>query len=86
MSTLKIDLEEDLANLLQQVSQPLERAVKESVILELYRRGLLSGGRAGEILNISHAEFIQHASKVGIPFFALTGREWEDERAASEKL
>jgi len=31
-------------------------------------------------------DFIRHASRLGIPYFALTGDEWEAEMASLEAL
>ena len=86
MSTLKIDLEDDITELLRQLNQPLERAVKEFVVLELYRRGSLSGSRAAELLGMSRGDFSRHADDLGIPFFSMTAKDWDDESAASARL
>ncbi|MCL4821281.1 MAG: UPF0175 family protein [Vicinamibacteria bacterium] len=52
MSTVKIDVEEDLAALMEQTHQPLEKAAREVIVLELYRRGTLSSGKAAELLEM----------------------------------
>jgi predicted HTH domain antitoxin len=80
MNTVRFDLEEDLVALLHQLNQPVERSVRELVVLELYRRGMISSGKAGELLGMSRLQFIHHASHLGIPYFALTKDEWEAER------
>ncbi len=86
MSTVSIDLEEDLVALLRQSNQSVERAVRELIVLELYRRGTISSGKAALVLGMSRVEFIQYASRLGIPFFAMTGDEWQAERTQSERL
>lgn len=86
MSTVSIDLEEDLVALLRQSNQSVERAVRELIVLELYRRGTISSGKAALVLGMSRVEFIQYASRLGIPFFAMTGAEWQAERTQSERL
>ena len=84
MSTVRLDLEEDLVALLHQLNQPVQRAARELILLELYRRGAISSGKAAELLGMSRWEFIRHASHLGIPYFAMTEDEWEAERKRSE--
>lgn len=82
MSTVRLDLEEDLVALLYQLNQPVQQAARELIVLELYRRGAISSGKAAELLGMSRQEFILHASHLGIPYFAMTLDEWEAERKA----
>lgn len=86
MSTIRLDLKEDLASLLQSLNQPMEQAVVELIVLELYRRGALSSGKAAEMLDMTRFEFVRHASRLGIPFLDLSEQEWAAERARSEAL
>jgi predicted HTH domain antitoxin len=86
MNTISIDLEEDVVALLRQSNQPVERTVRELIALELYRRGAISSGKAAPLLGMSRVEFIQYASRIGIPFFAMAEDEWEEERSRSENL
>ena len=82
MSTLSIDLEDDVVALLRQSNQPVERAVRELIVLELYRRGAISSGKAASLLGISRIEFIHNASRLGIPYFTMTEDEWTNEHRA----
>jgi predicted HTH domain antitoxin len=82
VSTVKIDVDEDLAALLHQTNQPIEAAAREMIVLELYRRGSLSSGKAAEQLGMVRLEFIKYASKLGIPCIDMTSDEWEREKAA----
>jgi predicted HTH domain antitoxin len=86
MSTVSIDLEEDLVALLRQSNQPVERAARELIVIELYRRGTISSGKAAQLLGMSRLEFIQFASRLGIPYFTMAEDEWKTERAQSERL
>lgn len=86
MSTVRVDLEEDLVVLLRQLNQPIRRTVRELIVLELYRRGIISSGKAADLLEMSRWEFIHHASYLGIPYFAMTEDEWAAERDRSEAL
>jgi hypothetical protein len=48
MNTVKIDPEEGLATLLYQTNRPLrQKAAREMIVLERYRRGAISSGKAG---------------------------------------
>lgn len=82
MSTVTIDLDEGLANLLHQTNENVEIAASEMIVLELYRRGAISSGKAGELLGIPRLDFIRYASQLGIPNIDMTADEWEQEKAA----
>ena len=82
MSTVTIDLDEDLAVLLNQTNQTIEHAALEMIVLELYRRGAISSGKAGELLSVPRLEFIRYASQLGIPNIDMTADEWENEKTA----
>jgi predicted HTH domain antitoxin len=82
MSTVTIDLDEGLADLLYQTNQPIQLAASEMIALELYRRGAISSGKAGELLGMPRLAFIRHASQLGIPIIDMTAEEWEHEKAA----
>lgn len=84
MTTVKIDLEEGLAALLNQTDQTVQAAPQEMIVLELYRRGSISCGKAAELLGMPRLEFIRHASRLGIPHIDMTSEEWMAERAALE--
>lgn len=85
-TVVKLELEDDLLALLQKTNQPLEKAAREMIVLELYRRGVLSSGKAAEHLGMSRLAFIQHASDLGIAYFDMTKDEWEAEKAAAKSL
>ena len=86
MSSIQIEIDEALAALLHQTNQPVQSAAREMIVLELYRRGAIASGKAADLLAISRVAFIQHASKLGIPYLEMTEDEWATERAASESL
>jgi predicted HTH domain antitoxin len=81
MSTTRIELDDDLATLLHQTNQPVQDAAREMIVLELYRRGTISSGKAAELLGMPRLGFIQHASRLGIPHIDMTSDEWEAEKA-----
>lgn len=82
MSTVTIDLDEGLATLLHQANENVELAASEMIVLELYRRGAISSGKAGELLGMPRLDFIRYASQLGIPNIDMTANEWEQEKAA----
>ena len=82
MSTVTIDLDEGLASLQHQTNENVDLAASEMIVLELYRRGAISSGKAGELLAMPRLDFIRHASQLGIPGIDMTADEWEHEKAA----
>ncbi|MDQ3815831.1 MAG: UPF0175 family protein [Armatimonadota bacterium] len=86
MNTISLDLEDDVAALLQATNQPVQQAAREFIILELYRRGTISSGKAAELLNMSRWEFVRYASRLGIAFFDMTEDEWQHERLQAHTL
>jgi len=81
MATVQINVDSDLAAVLQSLNQPTDQAAQQLMVLELYRRRTLSSGRAAELLQMSRWDFIQYASRLGIPFFDMTEDEWAAEVA-----
>ena len=77
-------LDDELAVLLEQIQQPLEKAARETAVLELYRRGIISSGKAGELLGMERFDFVRYAGELGIPFFRMTKEEWETEKATAD--
>jgi predicted HTH domain antitoxin len=86
MATVPIHIGSDLATVLQSLNQPTDQSAQQLMVLELYRRRTVSSGRAAELLHMSRADFIQYASRLGIPFLDMTDDEWTTEVAEAEKL
>jgi predicted HTH domain antitoxin len=84
--SMSVDLDEDLVALLRGQNQPVQQAVREMIVLELYRRGTISSGKGAELLGLSRPQFIAYASRLGVAFFDLTEDEWNQERALSDSL
>ena len=79
MSRVTVELDESLVQALALLNQPLDDAVRETVVLELYRRGTISSGKAAQLLNTSKLDFIQYSGRLGIPYFRLTDEELDSE-------
>ena len=86
MSTIELELEEELTSVLEANQRPLQQTLRELVVLESYRRRAISSGRAAVLLKMSREEFIRHASELGIPFFEMSSEDWEAECARIEGL
>lgn len=81
MSRVRLELDDDLVAVLQQLDEPIERAVRELIVLELYRRATISEGKAAELLGMSRLDFIHFAAALGIPYFRMTEEELDAELA-----
>jgi len=86
MCTVSVDLEDSLVALLREANPDVTVAAREFMVLELYRRGALSSGKAAEHLGVSRLDFIRRASNLGIPFFDLSDEEWEEEKRRVSEL
>jgi predicted HTH domain antitoxin len=58
MSTLTIELPEDLSVALQRSPRELANDVRLAAAIDWYSRGLISQGRAAEVAGIPRADFI----------------------------
>jgi predicted HTH domain antitoxin len=85
MASTNLDLGEELGGLLAKLGQPVEQAAREMIVFELYRRDLISSGKAAELLGIRRLDFIQRASELGIPYLRFTADEWQAEVAESKR-
>jgi predicted HTH domain antitoxin len=71
---------------LQKLGQPVQQTAREMIVLELYRRGLISSGKAAELLGLERLDFVRRASELGIPYFRFTEDEWQTEVAESKRV
>jgi predicted HTH domain antitoxin len=81
MASITVEIGEELSALLQGLGQPVEQSAREMIVLELYRRSLISSGKAAALLGLPRLDFIQRASDLGIPYFRFTEDEWQAEVA-----
>jgi predicted HTH domain antitoxin len=84
--TINIPLDSELVGLLQTFDRPLKDTARELIVLELYRQGKISSGKAAELAGMPRIAFIQHTSDLGIPFFDMTEEEWRAEVDQVRKL
>jgi predicted HTH domain antitoxin len=86
MGAVPVELDEDLVALLEELRRPVKQAARELIVLELYRRGEVSSGRAAQLLSMEREEFIRYASQQGIPYFQLQDDELQRELDTIKKL
>ncbi|BCB97067.1 hypothetical protein JZK55_19890 [Dissulfurispira thermophila] len=77
--TIQITLPSEVLDKLATTYQDSAELIKEAAVLELYREGRLSSGKAAEILGMERFEFIRYAGRKGIPFIRITAEELEEE-------
>jgi predicted HTH domain antitoxin len=85
MASPIVDLGEALSGFLATLGQSPGQTAREMIVFELYRRGLVSSGKAAELLGTPRIEFIQRASELGIPYFRFIEDEWHAEVAESKQ-
>jgi predicted HTH domain antitoxin len=85
MASTNLDLGGELGAVLEGLGQPVEQAAREMIVMELYRRSLISSGKAALLLGLNRLDFIRRASELGIPYFRLAEDEWQTEVAESKR-
>ena len=79
MSSVTIELDAGMVEVLGLLDQPIDQAVRELIVLELYRRSVISTGKAAHLLHMPLLDFIRYSGNLGIPYFRMTKEEWEEE-------
>jgi hypothetical protein len=59
---------------------------RELIILELCRQGRIAPGKAADPLGMGRSDFLEVASQVGVPYFEMATREWNEEVSESRKI
>jgi predicted HTH domain antitoxin len=81
MTAIHVELEDDLVVLLREVGVPIEQTARDMLIMELYRRGVISSGKGAELLGMHLEDFIGMASQLRIPYFDYSAEELARELA-----
>lgn len=84
MSSVTIEVDQELVDLLHNVGNPQDK-LKEYLVLEMYRRREVSSGKAAELLGMERFEFIRYASRLGVPFLDMDEEEVQNEIAAARR-
>ena len=77
-------LDDELAALLER-EKPLDQAARETLVMDLFRRGKISTGKACELLGLDRAAFAQRAAELDIPYFQMTKQDWETEKTTIDE-
>ncbi len=85
LKTIQISFPSEMLDRLSTTYQDSADLIKEAAVLELYREGKISSGKAAEILEMERFEFIRYAGMKGIPFIRMTPEELEEEIKIFEK-
>jgi len=83
---MTLQIEDDLSPFFAEPERRPEQAVRELIVIELFRRRLISGGRGAELLGMPRLEFIGRAAELGIPYFDMSREELEADADAIGKL
>jgi predicted HTH domain antitoxin len=75
MSSIFIELDQELVTLLHTTPGRMEDKLKEYLVLELYRRHEVSSGKAAELLRMERVKFVRYASRLGIPYLDMDEHE-----------
>ena len=86
MEPVPVQLDQDLVDLLEELQRPARASARELIVLELYRQGEVSSGRAAQLLGKEREEFIRYASEKGIPYFQLDSDELQRELDTFKKF
>ena len=79
MGPVQIALDADLVAVLDDLGRPAKESAQELIVLELYREGLISSGKAADLLGLSRIDFIRRAGAQGVPYFRLNPEELRQE-------
>lgn len=80
---LSITLEPEVADLFGDNPEQIAQSLVETGVLDLYRRHVISRGRAAEILGLNFEEFLALSNAARIPHFDFTEEDIEQELRAA---
>ena len=86
MGPVHVELDQDLVAVLEELHRPVKEAARELIVLELYRQGEISSGKAAQLLGLEREDFIRQASAQGIPYFQLRGEDLRRELDAGKQF
>lgn len=72
-------LENEVANLFGESPEQVTQSLLEAGVVDLFRRHVISRGRAAEILGLDYVEFLRLSNAVGIPYF-----DWDEDNIEQE--
>jgi len=72
-----IKMPTDIIPIFTKKEEELANKIKELAVIELFREGKISSGKAADILGMQRFEFIRYISRQGIPYFDMDKEELE---------
>jgi len=77
MSSITIELDNEVASLLGATDQSASAAARELLVMELYRLGRLSTEKSASVLGMNRLSFLNRASDLGVSYLQLSPGELE---------
>jgi hypothetical protein len=84
MVTVQID--DELAAVMRKVEESIEEFTRETIVLELHRRSVISSGKAAQLLGMARLDYIRFSGKHGIPYIDMTPEEFDAEMRTVDEL
>jgi hypothetical protein len=84
-TSIRLELDDDLAVLLAEQGRDLGEVVRERLVFDLYRRGVVSGGWVRDRLGLEFMDFVRRTRAAGIPYFNYEPDELEHELRPFER-
>jgi len=86
LKNIQIPFPSEILDILATTYQTGADIIKEAAVLELYREGKISSGKAAESLDMERFEFIRYTGMKGIPFIRISSEELEEEVKLLEEI
>ena len=80
--TLTVELPESIVQKRGPTAQDAARHLEKLALIELFRAGDLSGGRAAELLGLSRADWLDLLARHGVSHTVVTGEDLEHDLKA----
>jgi predicted HTH domain antitoxin len=82
-TSFHVELDERVVPLFAARKRDVSARLRELAVVELFREGRLSSGKAAEILDIERIEFFALLRHLGVPFFGYDAEELRRDQAAA---
>ena len=79
METITLSIPTEILPKVAKRKKDIPARVFEYLVLELYRLGEISSGKAGQLLDMERFEFVRFASRLDIPFIDMDKGELKED-------